>query len=93
MNKSVFISLIADKLDVPKKEAATYVNAVFDTLADRVQNGENVHISRFGKFMVKPVAARKARNIHTGEPISLPASQRLIFAPSLSLKKSINKKK
>lgn len=93
MNKSNFTGLIADKLGVPKKEAATYVNAVFDTLTETILHGEHVHISRFGKFMVKPVAPRKARNIHTGEPISLPASRRFIFAPSLTLKKSINKAK
>lgn len=92
MNKSEFISLIATKLDIPKKDASAYVSTIFDTLADTIAEGKNVHITRFGKFAVKPVAARKARNIHTGEPIHLPPSHRLVFSPSLSLKKRMNKK-
>lgn len=45
-----------------------------------------VKISNFGTFRLKPVAARRGVNPQTGETITIPAQQRVIFSPCKALR-------
>lgn len=45
-----------------------------------------VKVSNFGTFRLKPVAARRGINPRTGEAITIPAKQKVIFTPSKSLR-------
>ncbi len=45
-----------------------------------------VKVSNFGTFRLKPVAARQGINPQTGETITIPAQQRVIFSPSKALR-------
>ena len=54
-----------------KKRADALVTAIFDIIAKALEKGEDVKISRFGRFLVKFKWARKGRNPKTGESIIL----------------------
>lgn len=48
-----------------------------------------VHVSHFGTFRLKPVAARHGINPQTREAIIIPAHQRVIFSPCKALRELI----
>ena len=50
MNKTDLIAVVAEKADITKKEAEKAVTAVFDTIMEKVADGEEVRIVGFGAF-------------------------------------------
>jgi DNA-binding protein HU-beta len=60
--------------------AAQAVDAVFDGLARLAAADEPVLIRGFGKFQVKPRAARKGRNPRTGDEVQIAARKVLTFS-------------
>lgn len=89
MNKTEFVGEVAEKLGVTKKEAAPKVEAVFNVIVETLTKGESILIPGVGKFEVRERAARKGRNIQTGEEIEIPASKAVKFKPAKALKDSV----
>ena len=54
-----------------KTEAVEHVEKLLDLIKRRLEQGEDVLISGFGKFCVKDKRARRGRNPHTGEDLLL----------------------
>ena len=80
MNKSQLIEAVAAKNGMKKKDAEAAVNAVTETIAEAMKNGEKVQLVGFGTFEVKARGARTGRNPKTGETIEVPASKHLTFS-------------
>ena len=89
MNKNELIAKVAETIDLPKKEVAQVVDAVFNTIAEALQNGEKVQLVGFGNFEVRERMARKGRNPQTGEEIDIPASKVPAFRPGKALKEGL----
>jgi DNA-binding protein HU-beta len=89
MNKSELVNKVAEITELSKKDAAKAVDAVFDAIAEALQNGEKVQLVGFGNFEVRERSARKGRNPQTGEPIEIAASKTPAFKPGKSLKELI----
>ncbi|MGV0165960.1 HU family DNA-binding protein [Bacillus velezensis] len=89
MNKTEFVGEVAEKLGVTKKEAAPKVEAVFNVIIEALTKGESIKIPGVGTFEVRERAARKGRNIQTGEEIEIPASKAVKFKPAKALKDSV----
>ena len=90
MNKSQLIEAVAANGNLKKKEAEAAVNAVVDTIAAAMKNGEKVQLVGFGTFEVKTRGARTGRNPKTGEAIAVPASKHPSFSASKALKDQLN---
>ena len=90
MNKSQLIEAVAAKNGMKKKDAEAAVNAVTETIAEAMKNGEKVQLVGFGTFEVKARGARTGRNPKTGETIEVPASKHLAFSASKALKDQLN---
>lgn len=73
MNKTEFIAALAEKTGTSKKAAGEALNAVLSVITDTLKNGEDVAIAGFGKFYVADVAEKEARNLQTGEKMTVPA--------------------
>ena len=73
MNKTEFVSAVAEKTGTSKKAAAEVVTAVLDTVLETLGNGEDVNLTGFGKFSVVDVAAREGHNPATGESMTIEA--------------------
>jgi len=86
MIKAELISRVAQKLQLPKKEAAVVVNTVFASIADSLSRGEKVELRGFGSFRVKQRPARLGRNPKTGEPVQVPPKKIPYFKPGKNLK-------
>ncbi|MCG6657219.1 HU family DNA-binding protein [Halomonas campisalis] len=90
MNKSELIEAIAASADIPKAAATRALDAMVDTVADSLKNGETVSLVGFGTFSVKERAARTGRNPQTGEPIQISAAKVPTFKAGKALKDSVN---
>ena len=73
-----------------KSEAVRYVETLLEIIKSRLEKGEDVLISGFGKFCVKDKRARRGRNPHTGEDLMLDPRRVVTFKPSGVLRKKVN---
>lgn len=89
MNKADLVSKVAEMTDLSKKDVTKAVDAVFDAIAEALQNGEKVQLVGFGNFEIRERSARKGRNPQTGEEIDIPASRVPAFKPGKALKEGI----
>jgi DNA-binding protein HU-beta len=93
MNKNDLVEMLAEEHELTKSFAREVVDAVFQSITDAAQKGEEVSIFGFGKFRVAERAARKGRNPQTGEAIKIAASKRLKFEPARAMKATLNAKR
>ncbi|MFZ0944885.1 MAG: integration host factor subunit alpha [Syntrophobacteraceae bacterium] len=73
-----------------KPESAQIIDTLFELIKQSLQNGEEVFVSGFGKFLVKEKQARIGRNPQTGEPIMLPSRKVVTFKCSDILRAGVN---
>jgi len=79
INKKVLSEIIASEHHLTKKEAASIVDLLFDTISDTLKDGNKVEISGFGKFEVRERAGRTGINPQTKKTIKIPASKTPVF--------------
>lgn len=90
MNNADIATRIADEANLTKASAKAIVDRVFSLIAGAAERGEEVSIGGFGKFKVKTRQARSGRNPRTGDPMDIPASRKLAFAPAKGLKDKLS---
>jgi integration host factor subunit alpha len=73
-----------------KIQSAQIIDTLFELIKQSLQNGEDVLICGFGKFLVKEKQARGGRNPQTGEPMTLPARRVVTFKCSSVLRAAMN---
>lgn len=86
MNKADLIATVAEKASLKKTEAEKAVNAILDSIAEALKNGEKVQLIGFGTFETRERSARTGRNPQTGQEITIPASKVPAFKPGTGLK-------
>ena len=91
MNKTDFVEIVAMKTGMTKKAAEAAVNAVNETIAEALAEGQKVQFVGFGTYSVKERAAREGRNPKTGEAMTIAASKTPAFTAGKALKDAINK--
>src|SRR5918912_3554707 len=72
-----------------RRQVQEIVNAVFDTIKEKVQAGQNVTLTGFGTFRRTERAARRGTNIRTREPIDIPAQSSVRFTPGSELRAAV----
>lgn len=90
MTKTQIVDQIAKNTTLTKKQAAEAVDAMIAAMQDALVAGESVQIFGFGGFNVKNVPARVGRNPRTNETVEIPASRRVTFSASKTLKDKVN---
>lgn len=71
------------------KETAAYVDAFTEAVTTAMAEREEVALTNFAKFYVDRAAARTARNPRTGEPVDVPARDRVKIKILGNLKNSV----
>lgn len=89
LNKKGLIEVVANKLDITKKDATVAVETVFEAITEALVNGNKVDISGFGKFEVKTRAERTGINPATKETIQIPATKAPGFKAAKALKEAV----
>jgi DNA-binding protein HU-beta len=77
MTKSKIVAAMAEKLELPKKTAAAYLESLAALAHKEAKNGFT--IPGIGKLVVRNYKARMGRNPQTGEAMKIPARRRLKF--------------
>ena len=90
MNKNELVSAVAEKAGITKADAASAVDAVFDTVQAELKKGGDIRLAGFGSFTVSHRAATKGRNPSTGAEVDIPARNVPKFTPGKGLKDSVN---
>ncbi|MDR1746526.1 MAG: HU family DNA-binding protein [Tannerella sp.] len=89
MNKTEFISAVAEKAGLSKVVGKKAVDAVIKTVKEELTKGEKVSILGFGAFQVTKKAARKGINPKTKKPINIPAHKVVKFKAGADLSKAV----
>ena len=79
-----------NQLGYNKKDSAEIVEALLEIIKQSLEDGEDVLVSGFGKFVVQENAPRNGRNFVTGESMRLDARRVVTFRPSGKLRNRIN---
>ena len=91
MQKRQFIDRVAAKTGMTKRDSERTMDAVFQTLAEVLAEGDRFQITGFGVFNTRRRAARSARNPRTGGRISVSAQTMPVFKPTKSLRERLNR--
>ena len=92
MKKAEFVSLVAERTGMSKKDTEKTMDAIFEALGDVMAKGDKIQVSGFGTFETKERAARIGHNPRTGEKIPIEAAVVPAFKPGKALKDKVDAK-
>ncbi|MCH5336506.1 MAG: HU family DNA-binding protein [Campylobacter sp.] len=93
MTKADFISKVAQKSGLTKKDATTATDSVIATITEVLVKGDTISFIGFGTFSTAKRAAREARVPSTGKVIKVPATKVAKFKVGKNLKEAVAGKK
>ena len=92
LTKSNIIDSISLNTDFDKAESVQTLETLLEIMKSTLESGEDLLISRFGKFEVKDKKQRRDRNPETGNAMILDARRVVTFKCSEKLRKKLNNK-
>jgi len=72
------------------KDSAEIVETLLEIIKQSLEDGEDVLVSGFGKFVIQEKAPRRGRNPATGDDLKLEARKVVNFRCSGKLRRQIN---
>jgi len=90
LTKAHIVDAIADQIGYPKNHSSEIVETLLELIKSSLESGDDVLISRFGKFCVKEKGERRGRNPSTGEDMMMKPRKVVTFRCSGNLRKRIN---
>jgi len=90
LTKAHIINTIADQIGYPKNHSLEIVETLLELIKSSLESGDDVLISRFGKFCVKEKGERRGRNPSTGEDMMMKPRKVVTFRCSRNLREKIN---
>lgn len=91
MKKTDFISMVAEKAEMTKKDAEKALDAVLESIEEILVDGDKLQLMGFGSFETKARPERTGRNPKTGENMTIAAATVPVFKPGKQLKEKVNK--
>jgi DNA-binding protein HU-beta len=89
VTKQDFVDAVADRAGLSKRDAATAVDAVLDTITAALKSRDSVTFTGFGKFSTSDRAARQGVNPRTGERVQIAATTVPKFSAGSALKSAV----
>ena len=90
MSKSEVNAYMAEKIGIPKKQAAQFFEELANLAYTQAKKNERGFVlPGLGKLIVAKQGPRTFRNPQTGEPVKKPASKKLKFRLSKQAKDSV----
>ena len=84
------IEALSRETDFSKQKSEGFAKALIGRVKAELEENGKASITNFGSFKVKEVAERQGQNPQTGEPITIPAHNRVSFTPYKALKEKVN---
>ncbi|NCO28752.1 MAG: integration host factor [Caldisericum sp. CG2_30_36_11] len=89
MNKPEFISSIAEKSGMKKKESEAMLDAFVASVKEALKKGDEVRLIGFGLFGTRDRKKRNGVNPRTGKKITIPAKTVPYFKVGKELKDAV----
>ncbi|MEI2809252.1 MAG: HU family DNA-binding protein [Nocardioides sp.] len=89
MDKTQLIDALAERFDGDRVAAERALDAVLDTVTQRIARGEKVSIDGFGSWRKRTRPARNVRHPQSGKAVKLPARSGVLFKADGALKKAV----
>lgn len=93
MTKADFVSLVAAKAKLTKKDTEAALDGFLEGISDVLVKGESVTFVGFGTFSTTERAARTAKVPSTGKEVKVPAKKAVKFKVGKNLKEAVAKAK
>ncbi len=90
LTKDKIINNVYEQVGLSKSQARRVVERLLELIKSTLEEGDDLLISGFGKFMVKDKKARRGRNPQTKEDLQLRARKVVVFKTSGVLRKKMN---
>ena len=90
VTKADVIKAVFEQTGFTLRKSTEMVEIIQELIKSRLESGEDVLFSGFGKFSVQEKNERKGRNPATGEDLMLPPRRVVRFKCSGKLRKKIN---
>lgn len=90
MTKADLVEEVTRVTEIPRKEAETAVETIFESIIHALQTGEKIEIRGFGSFRTRQRQGRIGRNPKTGARVEVPPKLIPFFKPSKELKDFVN---
>ena len=90
LTKDILIESMREKFGYSVKEAKEILEMILEEMKSKLEDGQDVKISGFGKWAVRDKRSRPGRNPHTGDRIEISARRVVTFHPSDKLRESVN---
>jgi len=90
MNTTDIAAMVATEHTIAKAQAKQMLDTVFAAIGAAAKAGDEISLPGFGKFRVREMSARAARNPRTGETMQIGASRKIAFQPAKALKDMLN---
>ena len=88
--KANIVAAVAEQNGYTKNQSFEVIETLLEIIKRTLESGEDVLISRFGKFCVKEKHKRRGRNPATGEDMMLEPRRVVTFMCSRQLRERIN---
>jgi len=89
MQKATLIARVAQETGTNKRITRQVIDKMLDIIAEELQNGEKVVLTRFGTFQMRTRRSRRGVNPQTGKEMVIPAMQTPGFSASNSLRERV----
>lgn len=90
MNKASLIKKISGESGLSQKRTTEVIDNLLETITSTLENGEKVQLMGFGSFEVRDTKERMGVNPQKPtERLLIPASKKVYFRPSKTLKEII----
>lgn len=93
IGKNEFITKIKDNSNFDKQTIQEVLEATLKAIKQSLQEGQDILLIGFGRFVLQESSERKGRNPRTGEVMTIHASKRVSFKPGKELKDAANPRK
>ena len=91
LTKARLVELIQNQTGFTKNKSSEIVETCLGIIKSKLESGEDVLISGFGKFCVRKKEERKGRNPATGDAMMLTPRKVVTFRCSQKLRDMINR--
>lgn len=85
------VELIAEQSKQSQSSTNSFVSELVGVIENGLRETGSVSISGFGKFELRWMSERAGRNPQTGEPITIPAQNKVYFKPFKALREDVNR--
>lgn len=82
---------LMERNDLNKKEATSFVSAIFDVIQQALETEKIVKIKGLGTFKIIDVDDRESVNVNTGERVLIEGHGKITFTPDPIIKELVNK--